>query len=78
MAAVSDDKYSIKVEVFDALGQAVSLERFMEKGVSGARVLPEKTGAYLIKLTLESKLKNEKERDSLDWTLVYGYRYIDE
>ena len=74
LAAVVERQYSLTVEIFDESGQAVSLERFADKGLSGARVLPVKTGTYLIKLSLGKGKESAGDGGDLDWALVYGYR----
>ena len=61
------------MEIFDDSGNAISLEKFSNKGTSGARVLPVKTGTYLVKLTVSQENKSNSVAD-LDWALVYGYR----
>lgn len=74
LAAIAERKHSLAVEIFDESGQAVSLERFADKGLSGARVLPVKTGTYLIKLSLKKGGESVGNGADLDWALVYGYR----
>jgi len=74
LAAVAEGKQSVRVDIFDESGQAVSLERFSDKGLSGARVLPVKTGTYLIKLTVNRESNAVSDGEELDWALVYGYR----
>ena len=73
-AAIPDDGYELKVEIFDGSGNPVSLEKFSNKGMSGARVLPVKTGTYLVKITLGEQNEKRSSARELDWALVYGYR----
>lgn len=73
-AAVPEGKYSLKVEIFDAAGNAVALEKFSSKGTSGARVLPVKTGTYLVRITVDQQKGKGPSGGDLDWALVYGYR----
>lgn len=79
-AAIPDDAHSLKVEIFDDSGNAVALEKFSTKGTSGARVLPVKTGTYLVKITVEQQKGNKSKQGKgagsgdLNWALVYGYR----
>lgn len=60
----------VSVEIFDSAGTVVSLETFSADGKAGARVLPAKTGSYLIQVTVEAKGGIGKP----DWALIYGYR----
>jgi len=73
-AAVPDDAQSLIVEIFDDSGNAVALEKFTTKGTSGARVLPVKTGTYLVKITVGQQGGKGSSGGVLDWALVYGYR----
>jgi len=73
-AAIPDDGYELIVEIFDGSGNPVSLEKFSNKGMSGARVLPVKTGTYLVKITLGEQKEKRSSARELDWALVYGYR----
>ncbi|MCF6311215.1 MAG: hypothetical protein L3J39_02070 [Verrucomicrobiales bacterium] len=86
LAALSEGEHALAMEVFDEEGHAISLERFSDKGLSGARVLPVKTGTYLIKLSVTRTAKTKKQQvkkvkktkqsksADLDWALIYGYR----
>lgn len=86
LGALSESEYGLEMEVFDQEGHAVSLERFHDEGLSGARVLPVKTGTYLIKLSVTHSVKGKEQQTrkvekakqgkspDLDWALVYGYR----
>lgn len=60
----------IDVEIFDSDGTVVSLETFSANGRAGARVLPTKTGSYLIQVTVVVNGGLAKP----DWALIYGYR----
>ncbi len=73
-AAVSAGAHSVKVEIFDEEGNAVTLEKFSKEGTSGARVLPVKTGTYLVKISVSQHQGKEAKGGDLDWALVYGYR----
>jgi hypothetical protein len=68
-AATSFPNSTVTVGVFDGKGNSVSLESFSKEGKSGVRVLPNKTGTYFIRVTVNSTKHKE-----LDWGLVYGYR----
>lgn len=69
-AGTSVAETEIRVDIFDADGAAVSLETFSAGGKAGARVLPAKTGSYLIQVEVATKGGIGKS----DWALVYGYR----
>lgn len=71
-AADANGGHSLAVEIFDDSGNAVSLEKFSDKGVSGARVLPVKTATYLVKV--EADMGNQAVAGEIDWALAYGYR----
>jgi len=64
--------HSLAVEIFDESGNRVSLEKFSDKGVSGARVLPVKTATYLVRI--EVAKGNKATVGEIDWALAYGYR----
>lgn len=68
-AATSFPDSTADVGVFDEMGNSISLESFSRDGMSGARVLPKKTGTYFIRVIVKSS-----EYNQLDWGLVYGYR----
>lgn len=71
-AVVADGEHSLTVEIFDDSGNAVSLEKLSDKGVSGARVLPVKTATYLVKI--EAAKDDKVDAGEIDWALAYGYR----
>ncbi len=81
-AACSYPDTEVKVDIFDLMGMPVSLETFSKDGKAGARVLPQSTDTYLIRVTV-SRVKKKKgnseeaapeEGEQLDWGLTYGYR----
>lgn len=69
-AGTSSVESDVEVLIFDAVGSSVALETFSADGKAGARVLPAKTGSYLIQVTVTTKGGIGKP----DWALVYGYR----
>lgn len=71
-AVVAKGEHSLAVEIFDEKGNAVSLEKFSDKGVSGARVLPVKTATYLVKIEADKGYK--VAAGEIEWALAYGYR----
>jgi len=73
-AAIPEGAHLLEVEIFDDGGNTVALEKFSKKGTSGARVLPVKTGTYLVKISVSRKKGKEAKGGDLNWALVYGYR----
>jgi hypothetical protein len=69
-AGTSFAECDVSVDVFDADGSVVSLETFSADGKAGARVLPARTGSYLIRVSVVAKGGIGKP----DWALIYGYR----
>ena len=69
----STEGCNLQIEVYDAEGMAVSVERTESDFCSGVRVTPSKTGSYyiLVKIDWENQAKKES---SIDWAVVYGYR----
>ncbi|MFV1994172.1 MAG: hypothetical protein ACC661_01950 [Verrucomicrobiales bacterium] len=57
------------LSIYDLDGRPVEVERFQELHMAAARVLPPRTGSYLIMLTVDSK-----ESEIVDWALAYGFR----
>ncbi len=60
----------LNLEIFDMDGMPVSLETFQSAMYAGARVLPSKTGTYLIFV----EVKSQEAYGEVDWSLVYGFR----
>jgi hypothetical protein len=58
------------VKVYDEDGKLVQVESTRTDHMAAARVLPPKTGTYLIYVVVESPNKGEM----VDWALAYGYR----
>ncbi|MEO0414861.1 MAG: hypothetical protein AAF226_07915 [Verrucomicrobiota bacterium] len=58
------------VDIYDEMGNSVSIETFSKDGMSGASVLPPKTGVYFIRVEVQA----EKKGSTIDWGLTYGYR----
>ncbi|MDA0813595.1 MAG: T9SS type A sorting domain-containing protein, partial [Verrucomicrobia bacterium] len=68
-AGSSDENSTLKVNVYDADGKSVAVEKIKRvKGMGGVRVTPKKTGTYLAVVTINSKQKK------IGWALAYGYR----
>jgi hypothetical protein len=65
----SDENSTVKVNVYDADGNSVAVEKIKRvKGMGGVRVTPKKTGSYVAVITISSK------NDKIGWALAYGYR----
>ena len=69
-AGTSTAEAEVSIDIFDADGTSVALEAFSADGKAGARVLPAKTGSYLIRVSIAAKGGIGKP----DWALIYGYR----
>jgi len=50
---------TIKVDIFDAQGNAVGLESFAKDSFAGVRALPQKTATYFIRVVAEYEKKGE-------------------
>ena len=67
----------MKLEVYDAEGASVTLERSATGNVRGVRVTPAQTGSYYILLQISPTPSEQTAKapvQSIDWALVYGYR----
>jgi hypothetical protein len=67
----------MKLEVYNAEGTSVTLERSSTGNVHGVRVTPAQTGSYyvLVQISLPKGEQTKKAPvQSIDWALVYGYR----
>ena len=68
-AGSSDENSTLKVNVYDADGKSIAVEKIKRvKGMGGVRVTPKKTGTYVAVVTISSKSKK------IGWALAYGYR----
>jgi len=76
-AATSTPGAEVRLEVYDADGVPVSLERSAAGPVRGVRVTPAQTGSYYVVVQI---LRTGAEQTAqgtvqlIDWALVYGYR----
>ena len=50
---------TIKVDIFDAQGNAIGLESFAKGSFAGVRALPQKTATYFIRVVAEYEKKGE-------------------
>lgn len=65
----SADEARPKIAIYDLDGKLVQVEHLEEMHMAAARVLPPKTGSYLILITVECE-----GAKTVDWALAYGYR----
>ncbi|MCB1095209.1 MAG: hypothetical protein KDN22_06480 [Verrucomicrobiae bacterium] len=73
-AGSSDENSTVKVNVYDADGNSVAVEKIKRvKGMGGVRVTPKKTGAYVAVVTISSKSAASRG-EKVGWALAYGYR----
>lgn len=76
-AATSLPGCDIKLEVYDANGVPVTLERSEKGTVRGVRVTPAQTSSFYILVQI-SRAPGEQSAPPavqlIDWALVYGYR----
>ena len=63
----------LTVKVYDRKGRPVHVETTSGERWAAARVLPPKTGTYLIVVTSPAK-KGAAGSTKLDWALSYGFR----
>jgi hypothetical protein len=59
----------LTVKVYDRKGRPVHIELLKGERWAAARVLPPKTGSYLVVVTVA-----ESDGDKVDWSMSYGYR----
>lgn len=59
----------ISIHVYDDTGKLVDVEAFEKDHTAGVRVVPKKTGTYLIRVVVESS----PEKDN-HWSVVYGFK----
>lgn len=57
------------VSIYDAEGKLVQVEAHSEMYKASARVLPPKTGTYVILISVDAR-----EAEIVDWALAYGFR----
>jgi len=67
--ATSHPDCKISIEIYDADGESITVEKKETPRCTGARVTPARTGSYYVLIKLESL-----SEPTLDWALVYGYR----
>lgn len=73
-AGSSDENAAVKVNVYDSSGKSIAVEKIKrKKGMGGVRVLPQKTGTYVVVITVDSR-HAEVHREKVGWALAYGYR----
>lgn len=57
------------VSIYDLEGKLVQVESIRNPHMAAARVLPPKTGSYLVLVSVKAK-----DAEVVDWALAYGYR----
>ncbi len=62
-------KAKISVHVYDEEGKLVDAEAFEKNNSAGVRVVPKKSGSYLIRVVVESSPQKVTH-----WSMVYGFR----
>jgi hypothetical protein len=60
----------LRVNIYDAEGNLVEAESWQKENVAGARLKPEKTGSYIVRVEVLKSTENEP----VSWALAYGYR----
>ncbi|RFC43478.1 MAG: hypothetical protein DVB23_002654 [Verrucomicrobia bacterium] len=67
----------VKLEVYDANGASVTLERSEKGRVRGVRVTPAQTSSFYILVQISRAPGEQSGKPAvqlIDWALVYGYR----
>ena len=73
-AGSSEEKSNVKVNVYDSAGKSIAVQKIRrKKGMGGVRVVPKKTGSYVVVITIDSK-RAKSAGDKIGWALAYGYR----
>jgi hypothetical protein len=65
---LSDVAAKVSINIYDMKGRLVEAESWKKGHVAGARVKPEYTGTFLI------RIKVEDGQGSVPWAMIYGYR----
>jgi len=60
----------VSIHVYDEKGKLVDAEAFEKDHTAGVRVVPKKTGTYLIRVVVESS----PEKKDNHWSVVYGFK----
>lgn len=64
-----EDSAQVTVHVYDPSGKIADADSWQKGNMAGARVVPKKTGTYLIVFSIEQS-RAKKNR----WALAYGYK----
>ena len=67
--ATSTENAKIEIEIYDAKGVKIAAEKKPVKGCTGIKLTAPKTGTYLIVFKMTGK-----EKEVIDWALVYGWK----
>ncbi len=72
---VDADDIILKIAIYDSKGNPVKVEVVDGNNATAVRVLPPKTGTYIIVFTIELKdKKSPAAKEPVPWALAYGYR----
>lgn len=63
---------TLRLEILDEAGESIVVEDFSREAAAGARVLPKRSGVYVIRLVPGEG--SGAESGGVGWALVYGYR----
>lgn len=67
--ATSTEKVKIEVEIYDDKGVKIPTEKKTVKDCTGLKLTVPKTGTYLVVFKMTGK-----EKEEIDWALVYGWK----
>ena len=68
-AGLVDEDSEISIHIYDGEGNLVEAESWQKGNVAGARIVPEKSGSYLIAVQVIKAAETPAE-----WAVVYAYR----
>lgn len=66
---VSQTDAKVSIHLYDSEGKLAEAEAWQDRNVAAARIRPEKTGVYYVRVAVESVSDPPAE-----WAVVYGYR----
>lgn len=69
LGTASETEVKLEIEVQDAKGNKISVEKKSGAGFAAVRLVPEKTGTCVITFKITGKEKAE-----IPWALVYGWK----
>lgn len=65
----SAEKVKMEIEIYDAAGKKIASEKKSGKGFAAIKIVPPKTGTFLVVFKLTGQ-----EKEEIDWALVYGWK----